>query len=237
MTPPVQTPPNSRPSKISRKFNGNDSQTNRPSYTEPDDLSTPRRKTFRSTTYTSPLTFVREEETAQRSASKRTFHLTKENLQNLQAVHEAEYSLQGRSLNDFHRPTRTINSRSPEKKTRSGYRRGEDLYDHSHILPSGGLKKSSTGMAKEEKSSSVQLDADANGVNGVNGDMETQPGSGDSATTQPSSPSTDDAPGAFPTESNENGTADEGMRSPTPPPHKISPKVDPEACKAAGNKF
>lgn len=177
---------------------------------------------------------MREEETAQRSASKRTFLLTKENLQNLQAVHEAEYSLQGRSLNDFHRPTRTINSRSPEKKTRSGYRRGEDLYDHSHILSSGGLKKSSTGMAKEEKSSSVQLDADANGVNG---DMETQPGSGDSAATQPSSPSTDDAPGAFPTESNENGTADEGMRSPTPPPHKISPKVDPEACKAAGNKF
>lgn len=89
-------------------------------------------------------------------------------------------------------------------------------------------------MAKEEKSSPTQVDAH---MNGINGDMETQAGSEDSATTQPSSPSAEGAPGAFPIDTKENGTVDEGMRSPTPPPHKTPAKVDPEACKAAGNKF
>lgn len=58
---------------------------------------------------------------------------------------------------------------------------------------------------------------------------------------QPATPSRE-APGAFPDNDDAatngaNGHHEE--RSPTPPPHKVAPapKVDPEACKAAGNKF
>ncbi|GAB7339690.1 hypothetical protein MBLNU457_6266t1 [Dothideomycetes sp. NU457] len=57
---------------------------------------------------------------------------------------------------------------------------------------------------------------------------------------EPSSPATGSAPGAFPETNGTNGTHKED-EAPAPPPHKSSPppkpEVDAEACKAAGNKF
>lgn len=70
----------------------------------------------------------------------------------------------------------------------------------------------------------------------VDGDSSTINGS-----SQPTTPSVD-APGAFPEQSRDEDTEmtnGHEEKSPTPPPHKVQPvpKVDPEACKAAGNKF
>ena len=74
-------------------------------------------------------------------------------------------------------------------------------------------------MAREDARNTTPMDLDdAPAVNG---------------SSQPPTPS-HEAPGAFPDEAT-NGVSDSDEKSPTPPPHK--PQVDPEACKAAGNKF
>ena len=68
----------------------------------------------------------------------------------------------------------------------------------------------------------------------------------DAPTPEPASSSPLDAPGAFPdTNGTDQANGANGVASPVPPPHRTptspppppKPIVDPEQCKAAGNKF
>ncbi|KEF58485.1 uncharacterized protein A1O9_06411 [Exophiala aquamarina CBS 119918] len=131
-------------------------------------------------------------------------------------------------------------SKSPKKhdKDRDKEKRKakHDPNTHPLNLPPDQLRQLFTAqMARQEAEanrSSMSMDRDtpeASEQNFVNG------------SSPPVTPSKE-APGAFPehpSDHSTNGTSNASdERSPTPPPHRVTPhKVDPEACKAAGNKF
>merc|ERR1711939_246236 len=106
-----------------------------------------------------------------------------------------------------------------------------DTDTHPLNLPPDQLRKLTARMAREEaERQSMSMDREIPGTT----DKDSIPND----SSQPATPS-QDAPGAFPDEPATNGVNGHNERSPTPPPHKVTPapKVDPEACKAAGNKF
>lgn len=239
MAPPAKTPPTSGlpkgPAKFSRKFSAND-RSDRPSYAEPDDYFSPQKKPQRSTAYASPLTLINEGEAVRRSGSRGS-QLTEENLQNLQASHEAESPPEDRrfsnpNLRAFMRKSK---SRSPEKK-KSERKKNKNQDDHPLNLPPEELRRLSARMAKDEKRESMQMDMDVD----VDVDSDVQPDAG-SQISQPPTPGSN-APGAFPSpeqNNSANGDSREPTKSPTPPPHRVNtqPKIDPEAAKASGNKY
>lgn len=131
-------------------------------------------------------------------------------------------------------------SKSPKKQDKDRDRKKSskrhDPDTHPLNLPPDQLRKLTARMAREEaERQSMSVDREVPETDNKETSMPTPNGS-----SQPATPS-HDTPGAFPEEPATNGinghTKEE--RSPTPPPHKVppAPKVDPEACKAAGNKF
>lgn len=139
-------------------------------------------------------------------------------------------------------------SRSPKKHEKEKDKRklkhyhdhDSDPDTHPLNLPPDQLRLHLLHMARQEAEAgrqSVSMDRDTPEVNGQNQDFSTLNG----ASSPPATPLRE-APGAFPEQSETattNGTNGHDDRSPTPPPHRVAPapKVDPEACKAAGNKF
>lgn len=225
------------PAKNSRKFTANERvRSDRPSYAEPDDYFSPPKKAQRSTTYASPLLFTDEEEEELRRADNQRSPLTRENLQSLQAEYEADSAGTDPRFEDpaFIAFMRKSKSRSPEKK-KFERKKTKDIGEHPLNLPPDELKRLSARMAKDEKRSSAHMDVDV--------DSESVQPDVDSQKSQPPTPGTN-PPGAFPSSEplpngNENANIREQTKSPTPPPHRINtqPKMDPEAAKAAGNKF
>ena len=117
---------------------------------------------------------------------------------------------------------------SPTKKEKR--REKEDRNSHPLNLPPEELRRLSAAIAREEITRAA-MDGDENQRNGSSPTpMESPPATPSNA-----------APGAFPESANgaPNGINGKAERNPTPPPHKepMKPKVDAEACKAAGNKF
>lgn len=234
----------------SRKFASNKSE--KPSYAEADDyFSTSSKKAQRSTGYTTPLHFELSETAKRTSRSERDLSqalsepakLTKENLQNLQAAHEANLAnIESGSSSNLFDPNflaqafmRKSKSRSPEKKKPD---KKKEKNTHPLNLPPEELRRLSARMARDEKRNSVQMDVDQNDSASGTGSDEAQADNSSSSHSQPATPGTNNTPGAFP---ETNGDAREETKSPPPPPHRINsnmqPKMDPEAAKAAGNKF
>lgn len=129
-------------------------------------------------------------------------------------------------------------SKSP-KKTDKDKERKKPKHDpdtHPLNLPPDQLRQLTAQMARQEAEAnrqSMSMDRDSPETNN---DSPVPNGA-----SPPATPSRD-IPGDFPLHAGDeatNGTNGHDERSPTPPPHKAAPapKVDPEACKAAGNKF
>lgn len=131
-------------------------------------------------------------------------------------------------------------SKSPKKhdkdKERKKSKHNPDSDTHPLNLPPEQLRQHLAHMARQEAEANRQpmpMDRDSPETsNDLTMANDTSP---------PATPSRD-APAAFPTQTDNettNGTNGHDERSPTPPPHKVQPvpKVDPEAYKAAGNKF
>ncbi|KAL2351012.1 hypothetical protein BJ546DRAFT_813889, partial [Cryomyces antarcticus] len=122
--------------------------------------------------------------------------------------------------------------RPPSTRSSKSYRRSPpSRYDHdSHPLnlPPDERKRFSAVRAMSDQPTPMDTDQDGH------------------ASSAPSSP-VPDAPGALPMTNGANGTKEEEENhAPPPPPHKTPtspppqpapPAVDPEACKATGNKF
>ncbi|KAI1610535.1 DnaJ protein, subfamily C, member 7 [Exophiala viscosa] len=129
-------------------------------------------------------------------------------------------------------------SKYPKKSDKDKEKKKAKLDPDTHPLnlPPDQLRQLQAQMARQEAEAnreSMSVDRD---LSEANNDNAVPNGS-----SPPATPS-QDTPGAFPEDTNvaSNGTTDgHEERSPTPPPHKEppAPKVDPEACKAAGNKF
>lgn len=134
-------------------------------------------------------------------------------------------------------------TKSPKKQNKDKEKK-KSKYDsdiHPLNLPPEQLRQHLAQMARQEAESAGRMSMDRDIPEANNNDSSSINSTG--GTSLPSTPSKE-APGAFPGPSTDddaangiNGHIDE--RSPTPPPHKVAPvpKVDPEACKAAGNKF
>jgi DnaJ homolog subfamily C member 7 len=123
--------------------------------------------------------------------------------------------------------------KSDKKKSSTKY----DEHTHPLNLPPDQLRAHLAHMARQEAESAERMSIDRE-VPADEKDSSIPNGS-----SQPATPSKE-APGAFPNTSTDDVTTNgasghDEERSPTPPPHKVppAPKVDPEACKAAGNKF
>jgi len=252
MAPPAKAPPNSDgrkgPAKNSRTFTAND-RSHRPAYTEADDYSSQPKKPQRSTAYASPLFFDDEDEAPRRVSVSATRNLaqvplTEENLQNLQAACEANlhfHPSEEASDPRFDDPKflafmRKTKSKSPEKKNWAK-RKSKNQDEHPLNLPPDELKRLSARMARDEKRSSAQMDVDMSD----NASSEAQADTGSSPHSDPATPG-DNTPGAFPSsepQTNGDHAREEEVLSPPPPPHRVNtqPKMDPEAAKAAGNKF
>lgn len=246
MAPPADAPPNSSqrngPARNSRNFSTN-GRNNRPSYAEPDDYNSPPRKSQRPTAYATPLFFDDEDEALRRAGgrNRNSVPLTEQNLQNLQAACEANLHF-GHSdeatdprFDDpkFLAFMRKAKSRSPEKKNWAK-RKTKTQDEHPLNLPPEELKRLSARIARDEKRPSTHMDVDMSD----NASSEAQADSGSNS--QPPTPG-DNTPGAFPSsDAHTNGDhMREDTMSPPPPPHRVNtqPKMDPEAAKAAGNKF
>ncbi|OCT53738.1 DnaJ domain-containing protein [Cladophialophora carrionii] len=132
-------------------------------------------------------------------------------------------------------------SKSPRKQDKEKKKSKYDSDTHPLNLPPDQLRAHLAQMARQEAESAgrMSLDRDTD----TNLHDASVPNSGAAGASQPATPSRE-APGAFPDPSGDDAAAN-GVnghpeeRSPTPPPHRVppAPKVDPEACKAAGNKF
>ncbi|KIW86728.1 uncharacterized protein Z519_12641 [Cladophialophora bantiana CBS 173.52] len=142
-------------------------------------------------------------------------------------------------------PTSMRKSKSPKKqdkdKEKKKFRNNPDPDTHPLNLPPDRLRQHLAQMARQEAESAGRMSIDREFPN--TNDHDSSMSSGTAGSSQPVTPSKD-AAGAFSDQANSdvtsngtNGHHDE--RSPTPPPHRVppAPKVDPEACKAAGNKF
>lgn len=218
-----------RPTRSSRTFKDS-SEHELSSLLDLEDSSN-RSNLRRSTSYASPLEFLDPAPLYRRSTP-----LTRQNLESLlkdleKAPSSAPQSVKSGTQQDPPGPTLTTASRSGDKampKTKSPKKSDKkkskaDADSHPLNLPPDELRRLSAAMAKEEARTSTPMDVDdAPAVNG---------------SSQPPTPS-HDAPGTFPDEET-NGVNVREEKSPTPPPHRTPPppKVDPEACKAAGNKF
>ncbi|KAJ9498785.1 hypothetical protein LTR99_007768 [Exophiala xenobiotica] len=140
----------------------------------------------------------------------------------------------GAKFNNRSSPMRK--SKSPKKQDKDRDKKKSAKHDtdtHPLNLPPDQLRKLTARMAREEaERQSMSMDRDIPET--------TNKDSTPNDSSQPATPS-QDAPGAFPDEPATNGVNGHNEQSPTPPPHKAAPapkeKVDPEACKAAGNKF
>ena len=213
MASKMPTSQRNRPTKkpSSRRF-GAEPQ-NKPSerHPEPDasDYFSSRPKITRSTSYTTPLPLGDRSQLTRESDL-----LTEENLQSFLSDLEKHTSAPP-SVKEHRGHMRKKSSKKSDKK--------QDPDSHPLNLPPDELRRLSAAMAREEarNSTPMNLDDEDPMTNGIS---------------EPPTPS-QDAPGAFP-DAEVNGTSDHDEKSPTPPPHRTpSPKVDPEACKAAGNKF
>ena len=202
----------------SRRFDHDSASKSRPREepheSDSGDYFSSRPKTSRSTSYTTPLALGDRSELSRNSAP-----LTRENLQSYLNGLEKQKSAPPSASSDpsrRHMPKTKAPKKLDKKKSKA------DPDSHPLNLPPEELRRLSAAMAREEARNSTPMDVD-NEEPMTNGASE------------PATPS-HDAPGAFP-EPETNGTSDPDEKSPTPPPHKPVPKVDPEACKAAGNKF
>ena len=138
-------------------------------------------------------------------------------------------------------------SKSPKKndKSRDRDKKKSTKHDpdtHPLNLPPDQLHRLYTAqMAREEANNRASMSVDRDMSAPENSDRPAA--NGDNHSSSPPATPSREAPGAFPEQSSDDGTdgTNNGSeeRSPTPPPHKVTPppKVDPEACKAAGNKF
>lgn len=218
---PQNSPNSTRPARTSRHFDGD-----KPSFAVPDDYFSPKPKATKSTAYATPLSFGDQPESPRKSVP-----LTKENLAALHSSQRSTPVVSPPSRSETAHSYMRRNSsprKSPEKK-----KAREDL-SHPLNLPPDELRRLSRKMAQEGRPGSqadVQM-TDADAQPHMNG-----------STSPPTTPGTE-APGAFPTSEDNNDQAtngvkrDEEVKSPTPPPHRnLPPKMDPEACKAAGNKY
>ncbi len=170
----------------------------------------------RSTSYTTPLPLGDGSELSRGSAP-----LTRANLEShlggLEKQKSAPPSLSSVAGDQGHMRKTKSPKKSDKKKSKP------DPNSHPLNLPPDELRRLSAAMAREEARNSTPMDVENE----------------DSMTNRSSAPQTPshDAPGAFP-DAGANGFSDHDEKSPTPPPHQPPPpKVDPEACKAAGNKF
>ena len=122
-------------------------------------------------------------------------------------------------------------SRSPLKKEKK--KEKEDRNSHPLNLPPDELRKLSAAIAREGSARGAAMEMEGVEQNGATSPVADSPPA-------PVTPS-NTAPGAFPESENgmTNGVNGKENKSPTPPPHQElpKPKVDAEACKAAGNKF
>jgi DnaJ homolog subfamily C member 7 len=222
--------------KLKRPTKARNSRRFDPDQNSADDFS-PKPKSTRPTSYTEPLPLGDPSLLTQESAP-----LTAKNLQShLNDLKRQESSSKPAkaSQSSSHLRTGSVPStflfphmpknKSPKKLDKKKAKLDED--SHPLNLPPDELKRLSAAMAREEARIATPMDLDTDEQTFTNG----------ASTSQPPSPSKD-IPGAFAdpdTNHSANDEESEGAKSPTPPPHKTPPppKVDPEACKAAGNKF
>ena len=115
---------------------------------------------------------------------------------------------------------------APRKQDKKKVKRDPD--SHPLNLPPDELRRLSAAMAKEE-ASRQSTDTEDN-ADDQNDNMEWKATTPFDEPPQPNQEVSNGIP---------NGVNGHAERSPTPPPHQPPPKppIDPEACKAAGNKF
>ncbi|OAG43587.1 hypothetical protein AYO21_02173 [Fonsecaea monophora] len=142
-------------------------------------------------------------------------------------------------------PTSMRKSKSPKKqdkdKEKKKFRNNSDPDTHPLNLPPDQLRQHLAQMARQEAESAGRMSMDREFADTNNHDSSMSNGTAGSS--QPATPSKE-VPGAFSDQANSDATSNgtngqHEERSPTPPPHRVppAPKVDAEACKAAGNKF
>ena len=220
-------PTKQRPAKTqsSRRFGAESEKKSNERRLEPDfpadsDQSFPRPKISRSTSYTTPLSLLVDRSDISRSSAP----LTRENLHSFLSGLEKQKSAPPTAStysSGVEDPGHMRKTKSPKKSDKK--KSNLDPNSHPLNLPPEELRRLSAAMAREEARNSTPMDVD-------NDDPVTN------GTSEPPSPSKE-APGAFP-DTDANGLSDREEKSPTPPPHRTpTPQVDPEACKAAGNKF
>ena len=222
----MPTPTRQRPERpttnYSRHFDGPEQQKSADKHQSISDaedyFSRNKSKSYRSTSYTSPLPLGDRSEVSKKSAP-----LTKDNLQALLRGLESQKSAppsldSGSARHGEHEHMRK--TKSP-KKSNNSRKSKPDLDSHPLNLPPDELRRLSAAMAREEARNATPMDLD-------------DPPMTNGAASQPATP-VQETPGAFP-DPDTNGVNGEEEKSPTPPPHKPQ-KVDPEACKAAGNKY
>ena len=219
MTTPTRQRPERPTKNYSRHFDVPENQNSvdkRQLISDAEDCFSRGLKSYRSTSYTSPLPL------GDRSGqSKKSAPLTKDNLQALLRGLESQKSAppsldSGSARHGEQGPMRK--TKSPKKSTSRKSKPDPD--SHPLNLPPDKVRRLSAAMAKDEARNATPMDLDDSPM--TNGDS------------QPATPA-QEAPGAFPDE-HTNGVNGEDAKSPTPPPHKPQ-QVDPEACKAAGNKY
>lgn len=184
--------------------------------TDSSDYLSSRSKIPRSTSYTTPLPLGDRSQLSRDSAP-----LTRANLEShlsgLEKQKSAPPSLSSLAGDQGHMRKTKSPKKSDKKKSKP------DQNSHPLNLPPDELRRLSAAMAREEARNSTPMDLEDD----------------DPITNGTSAPQTpaQETPGAFP-DPEANGVSDHDAKSPTPPPHQPPPpKVDPEACKAAGNKF
>lgn len=184
-------------------------------FTQADDF-TNKKSHRRSNSYTTPLDFDNNREAIRTNPR---LSLTHQNLELLSQSFVTRLAEQDGSDPTF--SGTFMRNKSNKKKTKN--------VEHPLNLPPDQLKRLSQRMAREEEQTSVKsMDVDMSDTT-----SETQADAG--STSEPQTPGTN-PPGAFP---ETNGDAKEDTKSPAPPPHRVNtqPKTDPDAAKAAGNKF
>ncbi|OAP59124.1 hypothetical protein AYL99_06422 [Fonsecaea erecta] len=141
-------------------------------------------------------------------------------------------------------------SKSPKKqdkdKDKKKFRHNSDPDTHPLNLPPDQLRHHLAQMARQEAAESAgRMSLDREFPDTTN-NHDSSMSNGTAGSSQPATPSKE-VPGAFSDQANSDATSNgtngtnghHDERSPTPPPHRVppAPKVDAEACKAAGNKF
>ena len=216
MPAPTRRPP--RPTRnYSRHFDASDTVDNRQTISDAEAQFSHSERTFRttgvlrSTSYTEPLPL----------GNRSSAPLTEDNLQALLKGLESQKSAPP-SLDSGSARHGVLSGHMPKTKSPKKSRKSKpDLDLHPLNLPPDELR--AAAMAREEARNATPMDLD-------------DPPTTANGASQPATPA-QETPGAFPNGNGDaNGVSDHEEKSPTPPPHKPQ-KVDPEACKAAGNKY